>query len=122
MEINLDEKVIAESINRSATEAIKNATSSWNVKNAIEERVANAVLEGVMGDALISAMDAIDVAALSTALANQLQRSVVAGAVAIVQDSVVEQIMRLRKVPEYDDAKRAAARAEIEARLFGRMA
>jgi len=121
MEIKLDEKIIEESINRSATEAIKNATSSWNVKNAIEERVANAVLEGVMGDALISAMDA-DVAALSTALANQLQRSVVAGAVAIVQDSVVEQIMRLRKVPEYDDAKRAAARAEIEARLFGRMA
>lgn len=120
MQINLDESIIEKTLNESATAAVKDAASSYNVRRAIEDRVANAVLEGVMAEALTAAIDKIDVAALATALANQLQRSVTAGAVALIQDSVIEQMMRLRKVPEYDDAKRAAARAEIKARIFGK--
>ncbi len=120
MQITIDEKVIEKTLSESATAAVRDAASSYQVRSAIEERVAKAVLEGVMSEALTAAIDKIDVAALSTALCQQLQKSVIAGAVAIIQDSVIDQILRLRKVPDYDDAKRSAARREIEYQVFGR--
>lgn len=120
MELKIDETIIQSSLNDASSAAIANAMSSYQVRSAIEERVANAVLEGVLIDAIHDAISRIDIEKLTESLAAELARSVTSGAVHIIRESVIDIMLRLRKVPEYDSAKTAAARCEIEMRVFGK--
>lgn len=120
MNINLDETMIQDSLNGAATKAIENAMGQYSVRHVIEERVASAVLEGVLAEALENSINQIDLGALTTALSKELARAVTAGAVSIIRESVVEILLSLRKIPSYDHEKTARARAEILRQLSGR--
>lgn len=118
MNINLDETMIQESLNGAATKAISSAMDQYSVRHAIEERVASAVLEGVLAEALENSINQIDLGSLTTALAKELSRAVTAGAVSIIRESVVETLLTLRKIPSYQREAIERARAEIHAEVF----
>ena len=119
MNITLDETIIQDSLNGAASKAIAGAMGQYSVKNAIEKRVASAVLEGVLAEALENSISQIDLGALTTALAKELSRAVTAGAVSIIRESVTDTLLALRKIPSYEHEAIARARADIATRLFG---
>lgn len=116
MDLKLSDEVMSEALNMAADKAIKNAFDSYEVRDAIQGRVANEVVGSLMKKAMDEAISKIDVSKMAQTLAIQLQRNSVAAALNIMRDGMVDIIFRIRGYSQYDaDAKekRAAIRLEM---------
>jgi cobalamin-dependent methionine synthase I len=118
MEIKIDEKELQKVLNEQTTSSVKASFEGYGMRSAMEKAIADSVIPAIMTEAIVAAASQIDIATLAQKLAEEMARSVTKGVQAIVQDSMVDLIMSIRKVPEYDDKKRSAARAEIIAKVF----
>lgn len=105
MEFELDEKAISEALNKVGASAIENALSSHNVKSVIEERVADTLIAGTLAEALEKAVEQMNMKELTTALANQLARTVTATAVSMIREQTVELLFTLKGGQSYDSDK-----------------
>lgn len=113
MNIELSMDAIQQSVASKIEEAVAKAVASYGVQRAIEEKISDEATMGVVGQSVEDAVRSLDTSTLTTALAAEIQRAMTSAIVLVVEDAMCEIVMRLRKVPEYDDVKRAAARESI---------
>lgn len=117
MNIKINQELVDQAINQNINDAICKALKSYEIEKAITDRVSNSIASGVIAESVDKAITQMDADALTNALAEQIQRTAIASTVSIIRDGFVDTIMKLRGVSEYDEAKRAKARAEISAEL-----
>ncbi|MGO8695974.1 MAG: hypothetical protein ACLQMF_20110 [Rectinemataceae bacterium] len=120
MEIKIDEAMVKEAMEAATTDAVRSAFGDWEIKHAVQEAVSRAVMKETLVGAITSAVDKIDLATLSEALAVEMARSTTKAVQHIIRESLVSVVLDMRGVPIYDDKKRAAARASIVAEIFGK--
>lgn len=118
MEIKIDEKELQTVLNEQTTASVKASFEGYGMRSAMEKAIADSVIPAIMTEAIVAAASQLDIAALTQKLAEEMARSVTKGVQAIVQDSMVDLILAIRKIPTYDDKKLAAARAEIIHSVF----
>ncbi len=114
IEINHDD--IAAAIQASATKAISDQMGGYKVREAIVAVITEDLAQGLMADSIRKAIAGVDTEALTTAIARELQRSMVIAATRILQDSAVEMIAKMRGIESYDserEKKIAALRVEM---------
>lgn len=119
MNIELNDQEIQEGINKSATEAVKNALKGYNVNKAIEDMVSNVIVNEVMANAIAEAAGKIDIKAMSDAMAKEIAKSTVSAVQLVIRDSLMSTILKIRGVPEYDHDKRKVAIEQIKLDLAG---
>jgi hypothetical protein len=118
VEIKIDEVQLQEVLNEQTTASVKSSFEGYGMRSAMEKAIADSVIPAIMTEAIVKAASQIDIDALIQALSEEMAKSVTKGVQAIVRDSMVEVIMSIKKVPEYDKEARARARAEIIASVF----
>ena len=118
MNINIDEKQLQEALDKQATTGVRNAMEGYAIRSAIEKAVAEAVLPDLIRTSVVEAASQIDIARLTQCLAKEMSRSVVKGVQAVMQDTMIEVILKMRGIPDYEREKREKARAEIKATVF----
>jgi hypothetical protein len=112
MEIKLDEELVSSALENAFSRAIDSAMYSRDVHNAIVESVSNGIAADTIGQAVLSAVNSLDKSAITQAIALEMQRCIVAGVVAVVEDAVVDIIAKMRGV--YTDAEKKRIRAELQ--------
>lgn len=118
MDIKIDQDAIAFAINTSATKALTQALSGWNMQQAIGEIVSTEVISGAVADAVKLAVAQIDRSALANALAGELQRATTRAVITLLNEGLVDIICKLRGIGAYgEDVKR---RAEVKAEVTSR--
>lgn len=118
MEIKIDPGTIADAMNRSATKALETSLAGYEVQKAIASVVTREVAEGAIAEAIRQAVKQVDVAALTQALAEELQRATLRATVAMLQEGVLSTVCKLRGLGDYSPEDRAA-RAQLKQQLFG---
>jgi hypothetical protein len=111
MEIKLEEGLISSALENAFNRAIDSAMYSRDVHNAIVESVSNGIAADTIGQAVLSAVNNIDKSAITQAIALEMQRCIVAGVAAVVEDAVVDIIAKMRSV--YTDTEKQRIRAEL---------
>jgi len=118
MEIKIDELQVQEALDKQATASIKQAFEGYEIRSVMKDAIANSVIPALMTDAMVNAAAQIDVTKLAEKLAQEMTRAITKGVQAMVRDAMIEIIMRIKKIPEYDDKKREVARQEIIHEVF----
>jgi len=113
MEIRIDESQIQSALNTQATAGIKKAFEGYGVRSAIEKVISDSVVPAIMTTAITSAAESIDIEVLTQHLAKQISISVTKGVQSILLETMVNIILDLRNIPEYEIEKREKERAEI---------
>ena len=113
MELNLDEKVIQATMQEATTSAIRKALENWSVEERIRNTVADAVVGEVLTDAVTAAVKKLDLSALSDALAREIEKATTAFVVKSIREALVEVVLRVRGVRDFEDEKREKMRAEL---------
>jgi len=108
MEIKIDEAALQESINESATKAMRSALESFPIQQAIGNLISTTVSEGAIGEAIKAAMASIDSKLLVTLIAEELQYATMHAVVAIVEESVTDILAKLRNIGYYSPEDKAA--------------
>ena len=119
MNIEIKHEDIAAAIQGTATKAIAERMASYEISSAIGKVVTAELAEGCMAEAVRLAVRDVDTASLTRALAVELQRSITAAMVSVLQSSAVEIVARIRGVESYA-SDRKAQMASIRHELFGR--
>lgn len=118
MNVTMDPKQLEESVNKHIGSAVEKALGSYDVQNAVKEVICEEVAVGALREAVQEAVAKMDTDSLSTALAEQIERTATAATVRILREGFVDVVCRLRGVSEYsDEGKRR--RKEIAAELAG---
>lgn len=118
MEINIDEKVLAEALDQQAVVGIKNAFESYQIKRVIEETIVKSVMPELITTAVCKAASLVDTERLTQCIAEEITRSVVKGVQGTIRTAMVNIMLDMRKIPEYERDKREAARLEILHSVF----
>ena len=118
MEISIDEKVIQEALDSQATKGIQTAFEGYAMRNSIEKAVSESFLPTVLSSSLEKAASSIDIDVLTKHLSKEMARSITKGVQAVIQETMVNIIMDLKKIPSYDNEARESARMEILAKVF----
>ena len=118
MEIKIDEQQIQDVMNEQATSGVKNAFQGYAIKSILEETIAKSVIPSIMLDAITKAANTIDIDNLVNALSEQMAKSITKGVQHVIQETMINVILDIKKVPSYDDDKRKAARQEILHSVF----
>ena len=118
MEIKIDEQQIQDVMNAQATSGVKNAFEGYAIKSVLEEAIAKSVIPTLMLEAITKAANEIDIDNLIHALSVQMAKSITVGVQHVIQETMINVILDIKKVPTYDDDKRKAARAEIVNTIF----
>jgi cobalamin-dependent methionine synthase I len=118
MEIRIDETELQKVLDEQATASVKSSFEGYGMRSAMEKAIADSVIPAIMTEAIVKAASSIDIDTLTQHLAEEMARSVTKGVQAIVQDSMIEIIMRINKVSEYDKDARSLARQEIINHVF----
>jgi len=117
MEIKIDESVMSEELQKQTSEAIRGAFGQYDVKRALEEAISKQVLPQLISDAILTATDKIDTATLQNAVAREITKSVTKGVQMVIRESMVDLMVRLSGIPDYDRDGLKAKRAEIETKF-----
>lgn len=117
MDIKLNEEELQEAINSKMNKAVENALMDYSIQKVIAEKITQSFACGVIGEALDKALASMDVTELTTVLAKEISKATTRAAVHILTDGLIETLLNLRKIPDYDDKKRSAARMELAALL-----
>lgn len=118
MDIKIDECQLQEVLNTQATASVKSSFEGYNMRSAMEKAIADSVIPAIMTEAIVKAASQIDIETLTQKLAEEMARSVTKGVQAIVQESMIDLILDIKKVSQYDDKKRADARQEVINSVF----
>jgi len=113
MNINFDEKIIESTLNQVANVAIANALNSHDVKRIIEEKINRVVVENILSDSLLKAVERIDIDNLVIHLSQELSKAITRATVHIIKESAVEILLNLKKIPDYERELKERVRAEI---------
>lgn len=97
MEIKFDEQVIQDQIQKSTNDSLKRAFEGYEVRSAIEKTIADTVVYDALQQAIMSAVDKIDIQDLTNELAKQLQKTMVSSTIAMLKEQSVEIIFRMQK-------------------------
>jgi len=118
VEINIDEATVQAALDSQATAGIKAAFEGYSVRSTIEKAIAESVVPAMIANAIEKAASSIDIDNLQKHLAEEMARSVTRGVQAVIRDTMVEVILSIQKVPEYDKEARKAAKEKILATVF----
>lgn len=113
MNIEINQELLEMSVNEHITKAVDNALAGYNVREAIGQKISDAVASGAIGKAINKTISSIDTDALTLALAEQIQRTMTGAVCNIVEEGVCGLLLKLRGVPEYDRENFAKEKAEI---------
>jgi hypothetical protein len=117
MNIQIDQSQLDQAVNTHINTAIQQALQGYSVKDAIGKQISESVASGVLAEAIDSAIAKVDTGALTTHLANEIQRATTSAVVSILHEGLADLIMTIRKVPSYDQEKMKTERAIIMAKL-----
>ena len=117
MNITINQDQLDEAVSLHINKAVASALTGYKIQEAIGERLSQEIMHGAISEAMDLALKQFDCEKLVSVLATEMQKAVTSGVVMTIREQMVEMVMRLRKVPDYDDAKKAAARAEITAQM-----
>ena len=118
MEIKIDEQQIQDVLNEQAQTGVKYAFESYAIREVLQETIAKSVIPALMLDAITRAASTVDVGRLSQCVAEEITRSVTRGVQHVIQETMINVILDIKKVPSYDDEKRKSAREEILYTVF----
>lgn len=121
MEIKIDTEEMQAAIDKSASSAIKSAFDSYSMRSAMEKVVTDSALPAVIGSAISSAIDQLDVQSLQKSVAEQMTRSITSGVQFMFRETTIDMLLMLRKVPDYDKERREEERAKIIAEMDGKL-
>lgn len=121
MDIKIDENAIRESLDSQATNAVKSAFEGYSVRKVIEETISKSVIPGIISRAIENAASTLDMDTLSRKLGEEIAKSVTKGVQHVIRDTLVEIILSIKKIPEYDKETRARARDRAVAELDGKI-
>jgi len=102
MELKIDEKVVETKMNEVVNEAVEQAVSGYEVGKLVREKIANEVVKGALLKGLEAAIDRLDIEAMTTALARELQRATVSAAVGLIRENAAQTVFKLRGHHDYD--------------------
>lgn len=124
MEINLNNEVIQESLNKMVDKATQAAFSDWQVSNTIEKVVAEKVVGEILNKSMEEAVQKIDTVELTNILAAEIQRVMTKCVCSIFREVGIDivYIIRRKGLREYmtsdDEAKlKAKIAAEFDGKL-----
>lgn len=117
MNITINQEQLDAAVSEHINKAVANALTGYKIQEAVATRLSEDIMCGSIAAALNRALEHFDGEKLVSVLATEMQKAVTSGVVLTIREQMVELVMRLRKVPEYDDAKKAKARAEIIAEM-----
>lgn len=117
MNIQINQEQLDAAVSQHINKAVAEALTGYKIKEAIAEKLSNDILNGAIAESLDKALEDFKSVELVKVLTVEMQKAVTAGVVISLREQTCEMVMRLRKVPEYDEAKRAASRAQIMAEL-----
>ena len=117
MNIQINQEQLDAAVSQHINAAVAEALTGYKIREAIAEKLSGDILNGAISESLDKALEDFKPTELVEVLAREMQKAVTAGVVITLREQACEMVMRLRKVPEYDDQKRAAARAQIMAEL-----
>lgn len=123
MNISFDESQLEQQLQATATEAMGQAFQAYSVQSQIREAIAEHVLRGALGAAIVDAMSRVDLERLTTSIAEQLTRHIAAATVALLTESTVDMLYHLRGGHDYDSnaaAVKDRLRADLRADISGR--
>lgn len=116
MNIELNESLISEAVNKSATDAITAALCGYKVSNTIGEVVTEQIANGAIMRAINEALVSLDTAALTEMLAREMQNAVTSAVVHIVREGLVDVVCKIRGVDRYGASP--LDRDKVRAELF----
>jgi len=119
MEIKINQEQLDEAVSLHINKAVESALSGYDIQRSISEKISNEVACGIIGESVSNALQALDTKRLTTALAEQIQRTMTGAVCGMIEEGIINLIMDMRKVPSYDDEKRKRAYAEIKESLSG---
>ncbi len=119
MDIRIDDSSIAEAINASVHDAVNAALKGYSVQSAIAQAMAHEITSGAIVQAIKEAVAQVDHQQLVHALAREIQVATTKAAIAILQESMVEAIAKLRGLSTYSEEDKRE-REMIRQRIFGR--
>jgi transcriptional regulatory protein LevR len=119
MDIRIDESSIAEAINASVHDAVNAALKGYSVQSAIAQAMAHEITSGAIVQAIKESVAQVDHQQLVHALAREIQVTTTKAAIAILQESMVEAIAKLRGLSTYSEED-MREREMIRQRIFGR--
>lgn len=119
MNIKIDEELIQNAIRASIQDAVSTAVKGYSVQSVIANAMASELTSSVVVQAVKDAVHRVDMDSMVESLAREIQRATIKAVVAVVQESMVEVIARLRGLSPYDD-KDKRERERIFHQLFFR--
>ena len=117
MDIKIDQKILEESINNSATQAIRSALEGYVVKESIVSAVTNEIAEGAVASAIREAVKKINTETLVQHLAKEIERATTKAVIHILHLGLIETICKLRGIGDYSKEDREERR-KLEIELF----
>jgi len=117
-EISIDTDAILQTINETATAAIRDALKGYSFTSAVGKLVSESLAERAMTEAISAALEQVGTDELTRTLASEMQRAVVRGVVMLLQESMVSVVCKLRGVADYSPGYAQRAE-EIRHQLFG---
>jgi len=103
MEIKIDQKLISESINKTASEAIANALGEYSVTSAITKVVTEQVAHGAIAEAIVKAVESVDTEELTNHLAKEIQIATTKAVVNILHEGLLSTVCKMRGIGDYSD-------------------
>lgn len=117
MNIKIDQELIAEAIARNTAKAVDNAMAAYDLQAAISKVVADGISHGAITEAVMKAIEEMNTAEITAALAVELQRSTIKAVVAVLQDGMTNTVARIRGIPDYTEEGKADRR-KLKIELF----
>lgn len=111
--INFPLDQIEAAINATMQKAVTAAAASYGVREAIENKLAEAASFGLISQAVDKALEHLDISQLTQSIADEMQRNVASMVGIVVRDAMAEVVLKLRGVSEYDKAARERAREQL---------
>jgi hypothetical protein len=117
MKITIDEVQVQEILDEQAAKGIKAAFEGYAVRSTLEKAIADSVIPGIMTSAITKAASSIDIETLTQHLAEEMARSITKGVQLVIRETLVNVILDIKKIPDYEREKRAIERQHILNRL-----
>lgn len=113
MNIDIDEAQVQAVLEAQTTAGIKHAFEGYAIRSAIEKAIGETVIPSIIATAIEQAASSIDIAVLTQRLAEEMARSITKGVQRIMRETMVNIILDLKKIPEYERDKREAERQKL---------
>lgn len=103
MNLTIDQQAIESAIQSTATAAIHDAVGHYSMKSAIVQVVLDQLSSSSITTAVGQAVAQVNTQELADALAAEIVASIRRGVLAVVQESLVEMVAKLRGLSTYSD-------------------